>query len=199
VAEQYYVLTEEAIEALSAFMEEQRGRRPNTVQRPRVQPDAGYPAPDVYVAQTPAGGIPALANATGTGEIDDPGFADCQIFRIITVPQSGTGTNPSAIYELSQVGTFTQRVFNVSTTAVPGGIYMPIFRDKFGSWLTDLSGEASGSCSGSGCCVDEIGGIPLQDLPGYIPGEEMVLGISATTPPCLILIPIAQCASGSGM
>lgn len=102
-----------------------------------------YPCSDVYVALVPIAGIPAMTlGSTGTSTDDVPGSATCEIWRILLV--AGT---PHMI----PTG-FSAKVYNFSTTDVPGGYHdsgwVPIAKDKFGFWIITNSGAGNGSQSG---------------------------------------------------
>lgn len=148
-----YYLSEGDRKALTELLREHRQRPPNATNRPDPEGEDWF-TPEVYIAKTPPEGIPALVEGpdTGTelGEGDEPGFADCDIYRIITF--SG---NP----ELVPVSGLSKRVYNLtpdspdeSTTgtadvisgAVAGNIWIPVARDKFGSWMA-LTGAGGGS------------------------------------------------------
>ena len=89
-------------------------------------------APDVYVARTPRGGIPAstinfTATGTGTGSdlVEGPmASAECVIYR------ADTGGMVPAIVSQS----FTQRVYNLSDVKVPQFKFVLVKRDKWGTW-----------------------------------------------------------------
>lgn len=96
--------------------ERQRGGNPSN--RPHALPDVPL-APEVYVARTPAGGIPARA----AGVL---GYATCQIYQVKTADDA-----PS-LYATGVV----RRVHNLTATPVAGDAYVLAWRDKFGSWYT---------------------------------------------------------------
>lgn len=106
-----------------------------------VRPEM-YQAPEVYIAKTPPGGIPALSQATATGTgtgtdtTDTPGYANCDIYRIQLY-----GDVP----ELEPVGGLFRRVYNVAGDLVPGNQWIVVVRDKFGSWLVVAPGPEAGS------------------------------------------------------
>lgn len=104
-----------------------------TERRPHVPEELGS-TPDVYIARTPSGGIPALTLAPGTGSTgadieDEPGQAECDIYRVIT---SG------ADEILVPVESLFKTVYNLSTTAVSGQTWVKVIKDKFGTWLVDV-------------------------------------------------------------
>jgi len=85
-------------------------------------------APEVYVAKTPSGGIPALSGSI-------TGSAVCTIYKMD--PYTGTGTGSGEdVLELVQAG-FDETVHNVSDIAIPGESYKIVWRDKFGDWVTE--------------------------------------------------------------
>ncbi len=105
--------------------------------------DQEFLAPEVFVARTPAGGIPALGEGytswTGTGtlthvgtgtellEDDAPGYADCAVWRVLG---EGVGETPV----LSPLDAPYYRVYNMSTSAVAGNTWVLVMRDKPGAW-----------------------------------------------------------------
>lgn len=88
--------------------------------------------PDVFLARTPAGGIPAT-DVNGTGTTDDEvfGSATCTIYRL-SISGSGTGTadDDNLIEGVDQ----TRRVFNPSAEEIPADTWIIVSRDKFGVW-----------------------------------------------------------------
>lgn len=86
-------------------------------------------APEVYIAEVPAGGIPALTRTTvaetGTGSETTcryiPGSATCNIYKIQVsyTAETGTGTGYTEVIELVDAE-FDKTVYNVSTTAIAG-------------------------------------------------------------------------------
>ncbi len=107
--------------------------RVNPQLRPHV-PESEYRTPEVYVAKTPTGGIPANAEGTGTGTgaADDPGQAECNVYQL----------NPSTL-ELENIG-YPQTVYNLSTTVVAGNTFVLVLRDKFGVWWANTGGGGAG-------------------------------------------------------
>jgi hypothetical protein len=92
-------------------------------------------APEVYIALVPGGGIPAnegdpeLLPGTGSEldyqQGDMPGYADCQIYRIIG--------------GVLQSCDFTKRVYNLTASAIDQG-WITVVRDKFGNWIAQTGG-----------------------------------------------------------
>ena len=139
-----FFLSEYDAELLRGLLEEQRQR---VNRRPRqAPPPLGGQAPEVLTVKTPATGIPALVMARGTGTgtnvYDDPGSAECSIYHIDT-PYYGTATD-----ELHPVDALVVRVFNLSTSPVPGNKWIKATKDKYGAWIADQSG--SGGIGNSG-------------------------------------------------
>ncbi len=121
MAEQLYGLTKADLGLLMEMIQE----RKNRLQQVNTQNRAGDQsvdhqevfAPETYVAFTPVGGIPAMV---GTGAV--PGFADCNIYRVI----GGV---------LEQVTFLVRTVYNLSESAVDGLSWVVVVRDKFGTWV----------------------------------------------------------------
>jgi hypothetical protein len=124
----------------------------NTSGRPFAPQELGT-APEIYIARTPAAGIPAIVGefsytGTGTGSCipgwagtgtgtgtgtwatddDQPGYADCQVYRII---------ERCGVPVVDHVSGLVKRVYNLSTSAIPGDTWIRIARDKWGSWLAE--------------------------------------------------------------
>lgn len=95
---------------------------------PREESADQYFTPEVYIARTPPGGIPALAEETGTANQDFPGSAECPIWR--TLYDQATAS-PRMAY-----AGFTREVLNLSHEAIGGGRWVICWRDKFGAWFT---------------------------------------------------------------
>lgn len=84
-------------------------------------------APEVYIAFTPSGGIPARVGVI-------PGSADCTVYRL----QIDTTGNS---YSLADTGN-TKTVYNLNTL-VTGSSWVIVGREKFGSWFVIASTIAS--------------------------------------------------------
>jgi len=116
--------------------------RPRT---PRTTNDQPPPAPEVYIAWTGDNGVPSLEPETGTGTGtypggDFPGYATLDIYRIIH-PDGGTP------YLLTIEA--NRRVYNLTTDPIPRRRWIPVARDKWGSWLA-LSEGIEGEDTGTG-------------------------------------------------
>ena len=104
--------------------------------------DEGYLPPEVYVARTPTGGIPALSQGTDTGTdgtaLDDdvPGSAECRIYRVL-----GTGSSARLVY-----AGLTKWVYNLNGADLAGDTWVKVSRDKFGTWLVDTIGLQFSQC-----------------------------------------------------
>lgn len=110
--------------------------RANTTNRLRTE-EPDIQAPEVYLAMTPAGGIPGLVKTTGTGSIEDvtAGSAVCEMWRLSFVNN-----------HLHPLG-FSKTVWNLSTTAVAGGTPVLVVRDKPGIWYATAPGTSGGGGS----------------------------------------------------
>jgi hypothetical protein len=94
------------------------------------------PSPEVYVARTRSGGIPALSigsdTGTGTGSelADDvPGSAICDIY-------STQETSPGN-FSLHHIYGLSKRVFNLSGTAIDGHEWIIVHKTKGGYWYVE--------------------------------------------------------------
>jgi hypothetical protein len=133
-----HLINDELLRLIRQMIQSEQRRSGNTGQRPGGDLQEGWQASDVYVALTPAGGIPALAEGpdtgTGLGEGDKPGGADCRIHRLLL---SGTDRR---LYDSG----FTRTVYNLSQDDVPGSIWVAIVKDKYGDWLVVSPGALGG-------------------------------------------------------
>lgn len=117
---------------------------------PTVELD-DYPAPDIYIAKTPTGGIPAISLAAGrpgTDIYDEPGYAKCDIYRIVENQYLYTGTGPGDD-ELHKMESTQKRVYNLSPTLIPGSAYIPVARTKQGVWVAMGAAIATTGFNGS--------------------------------------------------
>lgn len=115
-----------------------KSQRANTVNRPRTDVTEDWPAPEMYIARAPVGGIPALVrNDTGTliADLTDdvPGSAVCQVYRL----EEG---------EVVQVSDLKKTVYNLLPVAIPARAWLTIMRDKFGDWYATVIGLDFGQC-----------------------------------------------------
>lgn len=153
MAKKLTVLTPDDADVLRELVRDWRGRKRSQVRSPGGLDD--FPAPECYVAKTPAGGIPGLddnTGGTGTGTGVHPGAADCQIWRIVD-PASNDPW-------MEDVTGTERRVYNVSDSPIYGNVWIPVERDKMGFWLA-LGGFVS-CCDQSECC-DGGGGEPPDE------------------------------------
>jgi len=96
--------------------------------------DAEQPTPEVYVALTPQTPIPGVGEEPGTGTgtgapptLQVPIYSGaCKIARILF-------TGGTAFLQLLP---FSKIVYNLSSAALGPGVWIPIWRDKFGNWYT---------------------------------------------------------------
>ncbi len=184
-------LTEQDAKVLREFLAAQRRKKPAI--RYAREPDEP-PAPETYVALTPAGGIPAITLGVGTGTGSGPdqvAYADCDIYRVVRL---------RSFKQLHAMG-ITRPVHSLSHEAVPGGIYVLITRDKGGTWWVsgtpaDLSHEVDpGTGTGTGTGVDpdcEFTEAELEELAGPGLGVDFTedcptLKVQTTPPECLDL------------
>lgn len=120
MAEPIYGLTSADVAKLRRLIEfaEKQGFNFGRATRPEDDPTA----PETYVALVPTDGIPGRDGLT-------PGSAECQLFVV---------RNRTAEPQLGQIGKIVT-VFNVSTEAIEAegtaDLYIPVTRDKFGTWL----------------------------------------------------------------
>jgi hypothetical protein len=191
-----YYLTEEDVKTLKELVA-WRLSREQTVNRPRYGAGPsfefdGTQAPEVYLAFTPVGGIPAMGEPSGTGSPDvfTPGSAICQIYQYIP------GLTPDDFIKVA----LSLTIYNISTTAVPQHTLVKVSREKFGIWVVDM-GAGGGGGGGPGPIVNLVtnvcqytgsgGGNIVEFTPTTLPAGT-VLG----TPIC-ITNPTGCCDAGA--
>jgi hypothetical protein len=132
VAEAYF-LSESDKAAIQGLLTEASARRVGTTGRQGSESvdHEEHQAPEVYVARIPAGGIPGLSLALGTSIVDEPGHAECDIYRVVPV-SAGVGD-----VEIRVVEGLKRRVYNLLQVAITGGRWALVTRDKFGFWMAD--------------------------------------------------------------
>jgi hypothetical protein len=108
-------------------------------------------APEIYVAKTPTGGIPAMDQAedtgtgTGTVDLDSPGSADCDIYRI----EFATPTSSPTLVAISGL---TRTVYNLTNSAITDE-WVLAHKDKWGFWCASAGGGGV-SCTSQNCIHD---------------------------------------------
>lgn len=121
-----YVLSESDLVKLKETMDYVSSIRRN---KPIRDDESTYStASDVYVARVPAAGIPALTVGT-SADRDVASKTVCQIYQIIA--DDVNGTTP----QMMIVDSTTVEVYNVFAVAIAGNSWVPIAKDKFGTWL----------------------------------------------------------------
>lgn len=119
-----FVLSKQTADTFHKLVEQVRAALGNTANRPHVPYGEDHQAPEVYIAYTPFTGIPGLNIYTLS-----PGSAECALFRLIPSADGLTKV-------LDSVNGQYRTVNNLSTAAVPGQVFIPVQRDKFGDWVT---------------------------------------------------------------
>lgn len=171
------VLSDQDIKTLEGIILKVRNQLGNTV-RPRTAPqDFLKQSPEVYIAKTPASGILALDSSVGTGTDPDttPSIysAECDIYRVSQV--QGTST-----FELSRIVGLNRDVYNLSSTDVPGDAWVPIIRDKFGTWIATAPASSTSVDTGTG---DDDTGTGTSS-----PSNDELVKVSAADPVSSYLI-----------
>jgi len=138
MAEQIYGLSEDDLGLLREMVDWFKSQPRNTRNRPEPD-DSDQFTPDIYVALTPSGGIPARVGST-------VGAADCNIYRI-----------DNATKQLSQVGNRTRNVCNLDVDSVTGSIYVPVVKDKWNQFVVaGVPQSTPGTGTGTGPIVQAV-------------------------------------------
>lgn len=186
------VLTDKDKALLQQVIDSMR-QEPRRVSRAQPRPEP-HQAPEVYVARTPNGGIGGLQEQAGTGIADRPGYADCNLYKIVEV---------SGAPQMMPISGLFRRVYNLSHEAMGGRRWVAVSRDKFGNWLALLPGtEMDVTDTGTGTYLGPFQpisgtGTGCQDIPGFshnaIPistTPDFVLGIENG---CLVRVAVGAC------
>lgn len=93
------------------------------------QPDqlTSFVPTEAYMAYTSGSGIPALTGAGGEG--DQPGVAECAIYKCLPTGESG------GIVTMERIKNLAKHVYNFHDFAIPAGIWTAVVKDKFGRWI----------------------------------------------------------------
>lgn len=153
MADPINILSNKDIDTLRSMAREYRQRKGKGASR-NFPEDTFWP-PEMYVALTPSGGIPGVSEPraltgtgwtqptssiqTGTGrgnEGDEPGSADCQIFRMTEIHGR----------KVMVPAGFSMTVYNLNSTAINRDQFVTVFRDKFGDWYVPNLGYLFGHC-----------------------------------------------------
>lgn len=143
-----FVLTEKDKELLQQIITAVKNEVLGQINRPNFTgQENDHQAPEVYVALAPEDGIPAVDPGEDLMSLSDdsPGAAECAIYSINLDGDGNLSFLP--------VSTLTKKVYNLSSTEVPGSTWLPVARDKFGRWLSLAGGGGGGSLR-----VEEEGG-----------------------------------------
>lgn len=150
-------LSDRDVDVLRQIVDWWRSRQGTTTQRPAVTVDSVYvdpsAAPEIYMAVTPAGGIPGPAYGTSLSTASTLFFqsAECQVYRLTEPGNFG-------LAELEKTEGLTLRVFNLSLDDLPEFTLVTVHRDKYGKWFASPVGldvVFTGTGTGTGltvCC-----------------------------------------------
>lgn len=181
-----YLLSESDKRILSALIEREKRKPPRQVgEYNRLTDDAL--TPEVYLALTPVGGIPALVEGPGTGSVsisDVPGYADCDIHAVEFSPE------PTMV----DMG-FTRQVLNLNTVVVPGDHWILVERDKFGKWYVAES-YGVGASSSSTANIDISG---RTGSVADVTALQILRGVISGTPGAAVFTPDDASASLPGI
>lgn len=150
-----YVLSEADVALLRELADRERRRPASTLTGRLPEPDPT--APETYIARTPAGGIESLQEAVGTSTRDAPGWASCDVYRIV-----GDGDDA----RLHQVGALAKIVYNLSHERVGGRRWVAVARDKFGRWLVAAPPSPDADVTDTGTGTDITPADPPYDDTG---------------------------------
>lgn len=162
------VMTQADRDLIQRFLDEKRRAPVNPTGRGRegVTEHEEWLTPEVYIAKiaNTTTGIPALVGSGGDADAvgfagDEPGYADCTIYRILA--ESGTP-------KLRKVSSVGRRVYNIFPEAIVDTPWIPVTRDKFGSWLAmgSVGTVGTGTDGGSG---EPDCGFLILDCPTPVP------------------------------
>ncbi len=126
-----YGLSGDDLTLLKEMVDWYRNQPQNVRNRPAPD-ESEQTTPEVYVAKTPGGGIPAISG-------DTPGTASCQLYR-----------RNKADGALDAFGSRSKTVNNITTTDIPGSIYVPVSKDKFNDWYVLAVGDKDTPGTGTG-------------------------------------------------
>lgn len=132
-----FYLSSDDVAVLRELIEWRKRTKEETKRLP-IEPLPQYP--EVHLALTPAGGVPALSEGpdagTAFGAGDVPGVASCTIYKL-TKPTSSAA---SAVLVAGK----TKTVYNMLDLAIAGSTWILIARDKYGSWfIAEILGAAA--------------------------------------------------------
>lgn len=165
-----YEFSPEEMAALREVVALVRSGRLGTQSVPRFIDDVTQ-TPDVYVALSPAAGVPGrLETATGTGSADVPtaGSAVCDIYRIANTHAGASGTN-----EIVAIDNLSHTVYNLSETDIPPSRWFPVARLKTGGWVAlGTGGTAEGEPGEPG---ESLTGDGYCDLAALRPGDGVLI------------------------
>lgn len=192
---QMFFLTEEDVATLKQLV----GAWESGLLRPLRASEANVEVADfpstagIYVARTPSGGIPALVEESGAGIKDTPGNAFCDVYRITEADE-----------KLRPVTGLKHRVWNLSSSAVPGNSWVKVDREAFGMWIATPTAVSSGGSVFSGVkavrtsnlsvanttATDVTWNGEIYDTDSYITPSSTTLTLPSTNSPYLIVVNI---------
>lgn len=167
-----YLLSEEDRAALREMLRDFQSRMPTAGFGGQDWDDTA--APELYVARTPSGGIPGLTEQAGTGVVDQPGRAECDVYRL---------TPNGSLFELIPVPGLKRTVNNLSTTAATADVWANVARDKYGAWW--LLGGATAAAGDAWTVAVPTAG---SDAAGYTCKKVVMLTANTWTFPTLSTI-----------
>jgi hypothetical protein len=120
-----FALSEQDRDELKWLLHRLRNRPYNSINRGianSIEDEEAF-GPEIYIAKTPGGGIPAFDGTNISA-------ADCEIYRTVDLNTPTT---------LEDAG-FTKTVYNLSSASIPANTFIQVMRDKFGRWLQVMGG-----------------------------------------------------------
>jgi len=159
--------SDEDMAELAAVIKERKASRGNSKSTARAgdsfNENTDHQAPEVFMALTPTGGIPAIDGVI-------PGSAVCDLYR--TTGAFGSET-------LEEMVGISKTVFNISATAIAADIYVLIKRTKQGKWVAETGGSGGDGSVSIWFTVDATG---CDDI-----GRYLIVTPNRIAPPCTVV------------
>lgn len=172
MSDKVYFLTESDRRKLAEVVDYVDSMRRNV--KLRSQDATPSQAAEVYVALTPAAGIPAMV--VGGVSTDNPPKATCAIYQILPDEKAGTANR------MMPVTYSSVDVYNVTSSAIAGSIWVLAVKDKYGNWVVAGVAGTGGGASTPSNAVQITGALVTPggtDVPYYPATEQRLDGTGA--------------------